>query len=53
MQYSLIWNLMLFEFELGLNAVKAIKSICHMKDEGAVDYYNLVVQEILLELPEL
>ena len=37
MQYSLIWELMLYEFELNYNAVEATKSICCVKGEDAVD----------------
>ena len=37
-QYHLIWELMLYEFELGYNVVQAIKNICCVKGEGAVDH---------------
>ena len=37
MQCSLIWEIMLYKFELGHNTVKATKNICYGKGEGAVD----------------
>ena len=37
MPYSLIWELILYKFELGHNAEEATKNIC-VKGEGAVDY---------------
>ena len=36
-QYSLIWELMLYEFELGHNAAEDTKNICYVKSEGTVD----------------
>ena len=38
MQHNLIWELMLSEFELGHNAMEAIKNIFYKKGEGAVDH---------------
>ena len=37
MQQSLIWELMLFKFELGHNAKEATKNICYAKGEGTAD----------------
>ena len=37
-QCSLIQEFLLYEFELGHNAVKAIKNICCAKVEGAVNH---------------
>ena len=36
-QCNLIWELMLYKFKLGHNAVKATKNICFAKGEGSVD----------------
>ena len=36
-QYSLIWELMLYEFEQGHNSVEATKTICCVKGEDTVD----------------
>ena len=36
-QYSQIQELMLYEFELGYNAIESIKNICCAKGEDAVD----------------
>ena len=38
MQYSLIWDLMIYKFELGHKAMEATKNVCCAKDEGAVDH---------------
>ena len=38
MQWSLIQELMLYEFEQGHNATRAIKNICYTKDEGTVNH---------------
>ena len=34
MQRILIWEIMLYEFELGQNAAEATKNICYRKSEG-------------------
>ena len=52
MQHSLIWELILYKYELGYNATKTSKNICNAKDEGTVDYNNQMIQEILLTLQE-
>ena len=44
--HNLIWKLMLDEFKLGHNTVKATKHICFMEDEGVLDHNNQVIQEI-------
>ena len=36
-QCNLIWELMLYEFELGHNAFETIKNICCAKDEGSIE----------------
>ena len=38
LQQSLIWKLILYEFELGHNTVESTKNICCMKGEGVVDH---------------
>ena len=51
-QYSLIQEIMLYEFELDHNATtKAAKNCCE-KSDGAVNHRTLMVQEILLWLEE-
>ena len=37
-QYSLIWELMLYEFEQNYNPMKATKNFCCMKGGGPVDH---------------
>ena len=37
-QCSLIWELMLYEFEMGHNAMEATKNICWVKVEGENDH---------------
>ena len=37
-QCSLIWELLLYVFELGNKATDAIKNICYVKDEGPVHH---------------
>ena len=37
-QHGLIWEFMLYKFELGHNAMEATKNICYVKSEGAVDH---------------
>ena len=37
-QHCLIWEFMLFEFEMYCNAAVATKKICCVKGEGLVDY---------------
>ena len=37
-QHILIQELMLYEFELGYNAVEATRHICCANDEGTVDH---------------
>ena len=37
MQHSLIWILMLYEFDLGCNSAEVTKRICDAKGEGAID----------------
>ena len=41
MQSSLIWELMLYKFEVDYNAVVATKKIYCVKDEGTVDYSTI------------
>ena len=38
MQYSQIWKLMLYKFELSCNATEATKNICCVKSVDAVDH---------------
>ena len=38
MQHCLIWELMLYEFKLGHNAIEAAKIIFCMKGEGSVNH---------------
>ena len=38
MQYNLIWELILYEFEMGHDAVESTKNIFCVKSEGAVDH---------------
>ena len=54
MQWSLIWELRIYEFELGNNLMEANKEIC-CEGEGTVDHSasNQMVQEILLGLQGL
>ena len=40
MQRSLIWELMLYEFELGYNAAEVIKDICYPKGKSSVNHSN-------------
>ena len=40
-QYSLILDLLLYQFELGHNAVDAIYNICSTKVEGAVGHFTV------------
>ena len=51
-QNSLIEELMLYQFKVNNNAVKATKNICCAKGEDAVDpqLTNQIVQEILFRL---
>ena len=51
---SLIWELMLYEFELGHNITKISKNICCVKKKGwgTVDHSNQMIQEILCGLQE-
>ena len=37
-RHSLIWQFMLYAFELGHNATEATKNICCTKSEGTVDH---------------
>ena len=37
-QYHLIWELMLYKFELGYNNMEATKNICRAKGEGTDDH---------------
>ena len=48
MQYDLIQELMLYEFELGDNTTESTKNIWCAKYEGTVDPNAQMVQEILL-----
>ena len=40
MQYSLIWELVFYEFELGHNATEAAQNIS-MRSEGEVDHHTV------------
>ena len=42
-QRSLIQELMLYKFKLDNNVVKAIKNICNLKDEAAVNHSTVVI----------
>ena len=42
MQYNLIWELMLYEIELGHNMTEATKNIYCMKGEGAIDHSTVI-----------
>ena len=35
---SLMWALMIYEFELGYKAAEAVKNMCDMKGEGTIDH---------------
>ena len=50
MQYSIFWELMLYEFKLDPNVAEATENICCAKDEGKFDHSNQMVEEILLGL---
>ena len=51
-QSSLIWELMLFEFEQGQNSAETMKKICYVKGKrhSWSQYSNEMVQEILIGL---
>ena len=51
---SLLWELIIYEFKLGYNAINAIKNIHYVKGESAVDHsrVTIIVQEISLKLQE-
>ena len=39
-QYSIIWEIMLYEFKLCHKAAEATKNISYAKGQGAIDYRN-------------
>ena len=41
MQYSLIWELMLYKLELDHNAAEATKNICCVKGDGTFDHSTI------------
>ena len=41
MQYSLIWELILYKFQLDHDTMEATKNICYTKDNGTVNYFTI------------
>ena len=49
-KHGLIWELMLYKFEMSHDATEATKNIFYVKGEGVDDHSNQMIQEILLGL---